>query len=99
MARGELEEEASLVASSVRHLGTLFDAYGISSQRFHIFLATDLGQGTQKLSVEEQDLRTEWYPVTRFWELVERGEITDEPTVAAYALFERDQAKLTASGE
>lgn len=38
------------------HLGRMFNAYGMSSQPCHAFLATELTHGTVAREVEEQDM-------------------------------------------
>ena len=59
LARGELAEETGLRATSMDRLGTLYFAYGISDQRFDVWLATGLSQGEQALEPEEAGLRVE----------------------------------------
>ena len=45
LARGELAEETGLRAGAMERLGTLFFAYGISDQRFDVWLASGLEPG------------------------------------------------------
>lgn len=88
LARGELAEETGLRAGSVEYLGHLFEAYGYSTQGFHVFLATDLEHGEQALSAEEADLRIAYLTVAEFREAVLGGRIKDAPTIAAFALLQ-----------
>lgn len=83
----ELVEETGLVASSVRHLGHLFEAYGFCNQGFDIFLATDLKQGTRQLDTTEKGMKVESFSVKEFEQMIEKGEIKDGPTVSAYGLL------------
>lgn len=89
VARGELSEETGLTAGSLDYLGHLYTAYGYSSQRLHLFLATELVQGRQRLENEEQDLVVGRFPTGAFHGMLKRGEIRDQSTVAAYWLFEQ----------
>jgi 8-oxo-dGTP pyrophosphatase MutT (NUDIX family) len=45
LARGELAEETGLRAARMERLGSLFFAYGLSSQPFDVWLATGLEPG------------------------------------------------------
>ena len=60
----------------------------------HYFLATRLEPGAPEREAEEQDMRQAWVTRTRFEEMIGEGLITDDSTVAAYALLllrERDR--------
>jgi 8-oxo-dGTP pyrophosphatase MutT (NUDIX family) len=87
LARLELLQETGLRARNLVKLGCLNCAHGLSSQRGHFFLATGLEPGTPEREHEEQDMRQEWVPRTRFEEMITGGVITDDSTVAAYALL------------
>ena len=87
VARGELAEETGLRAGSVRHLGTICEAYGMTDQRGHVFVATGLTPGPASPSPEEGDLRTAHVPFADFPRFVADGRITDSATLAAYALL------------
>ena len=52
-ARTELAEETGLRAQHMRHLGRLDNAVGMSSQGFHVWLATQLEQGEPSPEAEE----------------------------------------------
>src|SRR6201981_2620982 len=93
LARLELAQETGLSARSVVRLGRLHVAHGIPDQSGHYFLATGLEPGTPERESEEQDMRQAWLPRARFQEMIAEGLITDDSTVAAYALlllWERD---------
>lgn len=87
LARAELAEETGLRAGSLERLGHLHCAYGMSSQGFDVFLATDLTPGETAREVTEQDMRQEWVPRAGFDAMIRDGRITDDSTLAAYALL------------
>ncbi len=84
LAARELREETGLRAGSMVRIGTLDVAAGMSSQRGHVYLATDLTEGLAERELEEQDMRAAWYPRAAFEMMVRAGEITDAQSVAAY---------------
>jgi len=87
LARLELAQETGLSARSVVRLGRLHVAHGITNQAGHYFLATGLERGTPEREAEEQDMRQAWVTRARFEEMIGAGLITDDSTVAAYALL------------
>ena len=87
LARLELLQETGLRARDLVKLGYLNGSHGTSSQGGHFFLATGLEPGPPEREHEEQDMRQEWVPRTRFAEMIGAGLITDDSTVAAYALL------------
>lgn len=93
VARHELEEETGLRAGRLTVLGRLHEAYGLSSQAFHVVLAEDLTPGEQALEPEEVGLVHAFFGLADVWRLVDDGRLTDAPTVAALALLERHLAR------
>lgn len=89
LARDELAEETGLRAGSLVGLGYIYEAYGFSVQRCHIFLATDLSQGTPHPEPEELGMVHRWFSEDEVWEMVGSGGIRDSSSVAALALLER----------
>jgi 8-oxo-dGTP pyrophosphatase MutT (NUDIX family) len=87
VARRELAEETGFRAASMRHLGTLHEAYGFTGQRGHVFVATGLTPGPTDLSPEEAGLVCAPVPYDEFPRLVADGRITDAATLAAYTLL------------
>jgi 8-oxo-dGTP pyrophosphatase MutT (NUDIX family) len=87
LARLELLQETGFRARNLVKLGFLNGAHGSSSQGGHFFLATGLEPGRPEREHEEQDMRQEWVPRTRFEEMITEGAITDDSTVAAYGLL------------
>ena len=89
LARGELAEETGLRARSMERLGSLFYAYGVLDQRFDVWLATGLEPGPRAPEATEHDLRCSRFPVADVDAMIERGEIVDAATVAAWHLVSR----------
>ncbi|MBB5852440.1 NUDIX domain-containing protein [Amycolatopsis umgeniensis] len=87
LAARELREETGLIAGELTDLGLTDVAPGMSSQRGHVFLATDLTQGEAQREVEEQDMRTAWFGRDEFEKMIASGDITDALTMAAYMLL------------
>jgi 8-oxo-dGDP phosphatase len=87
LAARELEEETGLRATRMDLLGRLDIAPGMSSQREHVFLATELTAGPTRREHVEQDMRARWFTVAEFEEAVRDGEIVDAQTLAAYLLL------------
>jgi 8-oxo-dGTP pyrophosphatase MutT (NUDIX family) len=92
LAARELREETGLRAGRMEELGLLDVAPGISSQRGHVYLATELTEGPHERELEEQDMRTAWVPRSQFEAMIRKQEVTDSQSIAAYTmllLFER----------
>ena len=87
LARLELSQETGLRAAELTCLGFLHCAHGTTDQGFHVFLATGLLPGTPDREPEEQDMRQRWVPRARFEDMARDGVITDDSTLAAFALF------------
>ncbi len=86
LAARELAEETGLVAGRMELLGRLDIAPGMSSQREHVFLATELTAGAPDREHQEQDMRTAWFTIDEFEAMVREGAIVDAQTLAAYLL-------------
>jgi 8-oxo-dGTP pyrophosphatase MutT (NUDIX family) len=89
LARGELGEETGLRAARMERLGTLFFAYGMSDQRFDVWLATGLEPGPPAPEATEHDLRSARVSVAEFEAMIRRGEVADAASVAAWHLVTR----------
>lgn len=87
LARLELAEETGLRASHLTRLGYLNAAHGVTGQGCHVFLATGLTQGTHRREAEEQDMRHYWVTRQQFKTMILNGSITDDASVAAFALL------------
>lgn len=87
LARAELREETGLTADRIEEIGTLFTAYGYSTQRYRVFVATGLTPGSASLDPEELDLISRTFPVAEVERMILSGEIRDASTVAAFGLL------------
>jgi 8-oxo-dGTP pyrophosphatase MutT (NUDIX family) len=87
VARAELREETGLTAARLTPVGSLFLAYGYSSQRYHVFLAEDLVSGAPDLETEEAGLIASAFPLDRVEAMIADGTIADATTVAALGLI------------
>lgn len=87
----ELAEETGLRADTLTVIGRLHDAYGYSTQHFHVLVANGLTQGPASREPEEQDMRSAWFTLDEMWAMIADGRMTDSASVAALALFERDR--------
>ncbi|QNG55596.1 NUDIX hydrolase [Pseudonocardia petroleophila] len=87
LAARELAEETGLVAGRMELLGRLDIAPGMSSQREHVFLATELTAGPPSRELPEQDMRAAWFGTAEFEAMVREGGIVDAQTLAAYLLL------------
>src|SRR5215472_10638715 len=94
LARLELAQDTGLQAGRLTRLGFLHCAHGITSQGGHFFLATGLEPGPPDRESEEQDMRQAWVPRARFEEMIGEGVITDDSTLAAYALLLISERRL-----
>ncbi|WP_245691056.1 NUDIX domain-containing protein [Sinosporangium album] len=86
-ARRELAEETGLRAGRVRPLGLIDDAHGTSTQRLHVFLATDLTAGESAREHTEQDMRQSRVSRAEFEAMVRGEQVTDSSSIAAYAML------------
>jgi 8-oxo-dGTP pyrophosphatase MutT (NUDIX family) len=91
VAYEELQAETGLHAGSMRKLGEVFGAYGLTAQRCHIFLATQLTHGPARPDPEEQGLQVRHIDFADFPGMVADGQIKDAATLAAYSLLLFDQ--------
>jgi 8-oxo-dGTP pyrophosphatase MutT (NUDIX family) len=87
LAARELREETGLRATSMKPLGMLDVAPGMTSQRGWVFLATDIVEGEHDREHEEQDMHSEWFSRGELERMIREGEITDAQSIAAWALL------------
>jgi hypothetical protein len=64
----------------------------MSSQREHVFLATDLTEGDAVREHTEQDMRAGWFSTVELEKMIREGAIVDAQTLAAYLLLKLYQA-------
>jgi 8-oxo-dGDP phosphatase len=87
LARLELAQETGLRAGRLTHLGALTTAHGMTTQYGEYFLATDLVPGPPDREPEEIGMRQDWVSRGEFEEMTRDGRITDDSTLAGYALL------------
>ena len=88
-ARRELEEETGWVAGKLEKLGTFCTSNGISNERGHLFLGTELRDtGTMRREATEQ-MELELMPFERAVELAFTGGVGDAPSALALILAHR----------
>lgn len=83
----ELAEEADLLAAQWSPFLTMYATPGYSSERWEVFVATDLSpvpvhQRTERMA-EEADMQQWWVPFDEALDAVLGGRVTDAMTVAA----------------
>lgn len=82
----ELKEETGLISKSIQYVAEQFVAYGYSTQKCHIFFATDLEQGSKDLEEEEEGLISKKIPIADFEKMITDGIIQDAATINAFLL-------------
>ena len=87
-ARRELKEETGYSARSWKRLGWLHTLPGISAQRAHVFLASDLKKGKMKREPYEY-MKLKILPAEEAYRLLRSGKIIHSPTVSALGLAEK----------
>ncbi len=88
-ARAELQEETGLVAKQLEHIGTFFVAPGHNTQIGHVYLATGLSAGTQKLETAEKGMQIKPVTLDELSGMISRGEVQDGPTITSLKFFEQ----------
>jgi 8-oxo-dGTP pyrophosphatase MutT (NUDIX family) len=87
LARGELGEELGLHAEEMIYLGATWIAYGFNRQKQHVFIAKGLTPVEKDPDPEEHDLMMKSVPVSEFERMMLDGEVRDDCTLAAWALY------------
>lgn len=88
LAAAELHEETGLRAATLTPLGRLYAAYGFSSQRYDVYLASGLTAGTPHREPTEADMVHEWRPLADIRAMITDGALADAHSVAALALYD-----------
>lgn len=86
VAKAELKEECGLLANEWLPVAEQFLAFGMCSQRYHIFVAKGLSQSTQDLEETEQGLEVHKMPIAELEQKILAGEIMDATTCNAFGL-------------
>jgi ADP-ribose pyrophosphatase len=86
IARTELAEETGVRAATLRHLGRMYFAYGMSDQCFDAWLASDLEAGEPDLEPTEHGLVARRIPLADVPAMVAAQQIVDAATIATLSL-------------
>ena len=84
-ARREVREEIGMAAKKLQKIGEFFLAPGYSTERMHIYLATDL-QADPLPGDEDEFLSVESIPAAQVYEMVAAGQLQDAKSLAALIL-------------
>lgn len=85
-AQRELIEETGYRANQWQDLGFVYPSPGSTSERIHLFLATDLDPDEQRLESGEH-IEVTVMPITELYELVENGSFHHGAGLAAIARY------------
>jgi len=88
-ARRELEEETGWVAGMLDPLGSFYGSNGISDERFHLFLATELSQSGKMNREPTEQIELEFVLLQDAVELALSGSVRDAPSALALILAQR----------
>jgi len=86
-AKEELEEETGLRAKKIEEIGSFFLGPGHHTQVCNVFLATELTEGSQNLEDQEEGMEVKKVTVKEFNQMIEKGEIKDGPSIAAFGMI------------
>jgi 8-oxo-dGTP pyrophosphatase MutT (NUDIX family) len=87
LARAELAEETGFRAGTLRHLGHLDLAPGLTTQEFDVWLATDLTAGSTDREATEADMTCTFVPEEELRARIRNDRFPDGPSVAGYGLL------------
>jgi ADP-ribose pyrophosphatase len=79
-ARRELQEETGLVAGKLDRMTAIFTTPGFTDERIHLFMATELTQGSGSLD-EDEFVEPVVMTMSQALTLIRDGEITDAKTI------------------
>jgi 8-oxo-dGTP pyrophosphatase MutT (NUDIX family) len=88
VAREELEEETGLSAKRWRSLAMIHTLMGSTNDKVYLFLAQELKQGNSHPD-DTEVIMTKKVSFKKFFEMVEKEEITDSPSITAVSLVEK----------
>jgi 8-oxo-dGTP pyrophosphatase MutT (NUDIX family) len=91
LARAELAEETGLRAGSLRHLGHLDLAPGLTTQQFDVWLATDLTPGETAREATEADMTCTFVTEEELRAWMRDGRFSDGPSIAGFGLLLLDR--------
>jgi 8-oxo-dGTP pyrophosphatase MutT (NUDIX family) len=89
LARTELREETGLRAGSMRRIGRMAIAPGLTSQECDVFLATELSAGPPEREPTEQGMAQRWFSRAELTRMINSAEIIDAITIGAFTLLDQ----------
>lgn len=98
-ARRELAEETGWHATQLEPLTSMLSTPGFCSEVLHIFLATGLTNGEQRLEQGEESIEVIRLPLPEAIRLCERGDITDGKTITGLMLAALRHGVITLASE
>lgn len=87
-ARRELEEETGYSAENWEVLGHIYPTPGYTNEVLHLFCASGLTKGEQRLE-EGEDIDVRWIPLEEVEAMIDRGEINDAKTIISVLKYLR----------
>lgn len=91
-AKSELQEEAGITANKIEEIGIFDIAPGHLTQICHVFLATDLTHGDQKLERSEKGMETKQVTIAELETMIKKSELRDGLTISALQIFKLHRA-------
>lgn len=83
----ELREETGLTAGELQEVAVFNLAPGHHSQKYHVFLATELTAGKKELEESEAGMKVKKVSYAQLESMIAKGEILDGPTIAAFGIL------------
>ncbi|KAA8388147.1 NUDIX hydrolase [Acetobacter tropicalis] len=87
VAAGELREETGLIARTMHHAGEVYQGAGYSTQKGHVYLATDLTPGPTNREDTEQDMTCHTLLLEEVEEMIRKNQITCMVSLAAFGML------------
>jgi ADP-ribose pyrophosphatase len=84
-AQREIQEEIGMRAGKIQKIGTFYLAPGYSSERMHLFLATELSPAPLAGDIDEF-LEIEKFPLSQIPAMIQNGQIVDGKTLAVFQM-------------
>ena len=92
-AKRELEEETGIIANNIEYLTTMYPSTGYTSEKVHIYLATDFEEGHVHLDEGEEIVEIKKIPFEKCLEKAINGELTNASQIIAILLYAQKYLK------
>ncbi len=86
-AERELREETGIKAKHLQRIGSIHPCIGYADELIEVYFTDSFSVGTPQLQEGEEELQSFWVSEKQFIEKLNRGEITDGKTLAAWSLW------------